>query len=307
MICKNCGANVDSAAKFCTNCGKTIDKTEENSNVQKPVVNNTATQQVYQQPTKKKDNTLWIVLGVVGGVMLLTFIIIVGIFILAFSVIRDSYDYDYDDYEEEYEYGNVVEEFEDPTGHTISIIDDEINYYTVDTEYLRDLQDTLIEKAKVASPSSIDKLKATKKTIELLNDEYIDYSRSEIVTKLKNENYDDATIQYALDHCGANWEERAVIDGLTFMVAGGISKTELIDFLKDDGYSEEIATKAANNEHFDYYEQAVYEACLYRYAEQYYGDGYTKEEAEEALKKKGYTDKEVLFAIKTVYEKMPEY
>lgn len=66
-------------------------------------------------------------------------------------------------------------------------------------------------------------------------------------------------------------------------------------------FSEEQANYAIKNVNADYYEQAVYQACFYKYSS---SSSYTKEEATDRLKSRGYTDEEIEFAIKTVYEKM---
>ena len=134
-------------------------------------------------------------------------------------------------------------------------------------------------------------------------DKYVTYSRGEIKEELEKK-YDEKTVKYALENAGVDWEERAVIEAIELLAAGGFSKNDIIEMLKYNGYSEEMATKVANSKEFDYYEQAIYDACFYKYTEKTFSGSYSREEAKEMLEYSGYTSEEIEFALKSIYDEL---
>ena len=83
--------------------------------------------------------------------------------------------------------------------------------------------------------------------------------------------------------------------------AGGKSEKDLISLLRYDNFTEDQIDYAINNLDADYYEQAVWQACFYKYTS---SSKYTKSEAQERLKSNGFSDDEIEFAVTTVYEKL---
>ncbi len=112
--CPVCGYPCEDTAAFCPTCGFIFPN-------QKPInaVSPGSGQHIQVQPAKKKDKTLWIVLGIVGGVLLLLFILFLIIFFVLlnrlssnqtltnpvhpdltiFESDKDMQEYYYDDYD----------------------------------------------------------------------------------------------------------------------------------------------------------------------------------------------------------------
>jgi len=322
MKCTFCGADLEGDAKFCTNCGKTVEaQAQQAAPMTQPVQQQPAvapvvptqqpTQQVVQQPVQqKKNNTVWIVLGVVFGVLLIFVIGIALLFGAIFSSVvnevSNSSIYDYSDD------GEVIKKVTDPMGREIIIESDSIYLVHVDTSYLYDVADEMKEKAKIGKKEDVSKLNATDKQKEATNkvisllSGYGSYTKEEIEDELKDDGYDLTTIQFALENCGVDWDERATIEAFRILAAGGFSKEETISLMVFEGYTKEEAEKAANNKELDYYEQAVYDACFLKYTEKEYSGSYTRAKAEESLRSSGYTEEEIKFALKTVYDEMDD-
>ena len=130
--------------------------------------------------------------------------------------------------------------------------------------------------------------------------EYSDYSYDGLVSALEDyyEFSHDAAV-YAADNCGADWDEEALESAQSYIEYSEFSYADLIDQLIYEQFTEEQAKKAVDNCGADWKEEAVQEVesyieydstldkdTLYKYLTEY--DGYTKEEAEYALQKKGF-------------------
>ena len=130
--------------------------------------------------------------------------------------------------------------------------------------------------------------------------EYSDYSYDGLVSALEDyyEFSHDAAV-YAADNCGADWDEEALESAQSYIEYSEFSYADLVDQLIYEQFTEEQAKKAVDNCGADWKEEAVQEVesyieydstldkdTLYKYLTEY--DGYTKEEAEYALQKKGF-------------------
>ena len=217
-------------------------------------------------------------------------------------------DYTYDHSSD----GEVVKKVTDPTGREVVIVKDAIYGIKVDTDYIYDRARELRKKSPVLTEEEVDKLEgtvkeknATKAAIKELNG-YIFSSQKEIEDQLKENGYTADEIKFAMDNCGADWKEQAIIQAMMHLAAGGNSKANVISVMKYEGYSDEYAEYAANYEKLDYYEQALYDAVYLRYTYTQYGGSGTRESTKEMLEYDEYTEDEINFALKVVYEEMEE-
>lgn len=311
MKCTSCGTELEAGAKFCTNCGKTVEAGANQAAAQPTPVQVTPAQNNVVQP-KKSNKTLWIVLGVVGGIILLFIIGVILLFALVFKSVEKEINNlpNTSDYTEKED--NVVYSKKDPTGHTIKVVEDKTYIYKVDTDYLYDKSQELIKDAKLAKASDIDNSNATttqkdatKAAIKKLDNTYMAVTQSDVTEELKKLGYDEATIKYALANCGADWEERATIKAYQYLSAGGMSKKSVTNMLTTK-FSAEIANKVMSNNKFDFYEQAAYDACFGRFTSKNYGGSYDREKEKQVMEFEGYTKEEIDFALNFVYDEMKD-
>ena len=354
MKCPFCDAELDSDAKFCTNCGKNLDTPEALSKMKttepaqvvtpettpaKPLPPETTAVQVEnnvetttpamapsvphtpQQPipvnNKKSNKTLFIVLGIVGGFLVLFLIGIIVVMGLYISNVKskitetggyDTTTGDYSGYDFTSE-GKIIKKVKDPMDHEIVIQEDSIYIIKVNTDYLYAEAQAMRDKAKIKTEEEVDKSnatdiqkQATKKAIDALSN--YSYSKDELTSYLKDEHYDDATIKYVINNCGVDWKEQTAIKVKDALASGGSSKTSLLELLVYEGFNEDHVKEALSKNNYDFYEQAASDACFYKYTYKNYGGAKTREEAETLLRSNGYSNEEIKFALKTIYDEL---
>ncbi len=306
MKCPICRAEVESDAKYCTSCGKQIDGKEVTG------VISTSTTTTTPPATTESNGKLVIILIVVLGVLFIFGLVIPTIIGSTLTKLEKENSATKNQIIKNYveKNGEVVKTIVDPKGHEIILKYDSVYLIKTETSYLYDKKDEMFDNAKISTKSDIIKLDATEKqkkaTLKARN-YLIDsaaYDKKEVIKKLKKAGYDQDTVDFAIANCGADWNERATIRAMSFLASGGFSKQELINILEYVGYSKEEATAAANNEEIDYYEQAVYDACFAKYTEKSYSESYSREDAEQSLKYAEYSDEEIEFALKTIYDEL---
>ena len=324
MKCTNCGAEMENNAKFCTNCGKNIES-ENQPNTEQP-----QTQPIQQQepvttyvnngePPKKKNNVvLIIVLVVLGTMLVLGIALAIGIKMFITNIGHKIEEIEHaptisdtiDDFTNNSTDGEVVKTAKDPTGHEIKIVSDSVYIYKVDTSYLYDKADDMRKNEKKATEKEIEMSTATKEQKEAMKmiieklGGLLQPTEASIIEDLKNDNFDDATIKYALANCGVDWQEQANIHILTIAAAGGYSTTEIKDLMAYEGYEEDVINKALESAKIDYYEQATYNACFLRYTNPKYGMTYDRDGAKNMLDTSGFSKEEIEFALKIIYDEM---
>lgn len=321
MKCPNCEAELEADAKFCTNCGRELTEEEQKAQIltqqQVPTtVPQTQPTIVQQQPTtpaltvqpKNSNNTkAFLITGIIVGVVIL--IGVVGLIILGttFSILSNANNtpgiYDYVDS------GKEIKTVTDPLDHDIKIIEDSIYIVKVDTSYLYDQAEKMRENAKLITEEEIEKLDATdieklalKKAIKFFS--YSSYSKQELESRLEGEDFNEATIKYVVENCGADWDEQLKIEAYEILGASGTSKSSLISLLVFRGFEEAKVVKMVEEENFDFYEQAISDACFYKYTERKYDGEYTREKAESFMQINHYSEEEVRFALKVVYDEL---
>lgn len=318
MKCTYCGADIEENSKFCTNCGKETVTVQQENNVSvqpTPVIQNPVTPQPVpvSQPPQKKNNTIFIVIGaVVGAIVLFGIIAVIAIGLIFSNIMSDitsdsPFFSDYEDLDD----GKVIKTIKDPTGHEIQLVEDSVYIIKTETSYLYDVARELRKTSKLATREEVDALEAsdieklaTKKAISYLTDDT--YAMDDLKELLEEDGFEENTINFAIEHCGVDWKEQTKIRAVEILAAGGFSREDLINLLVYEGFDEEYAKEAADDESMNYYEQAIYDACFYKYTEKNYGGSYTRSEAERMLKGRNYTEAEIRFALKTVYDDMDD-
>ena len=177
----------------------------------------------------------------------------------------------------------IIKIVKDPKGNRIRIVEDDDYLVKVDTEYHYKEAERLSKKSKHMSYEQIDKLTATdiqkevmKKVVERITD-YIAPDEFEIRDGLKRlYNYDEETIEYAMNNTGIDWKEQAKIQALIILAGEGYSKQSLIDLMESKGFSSDVVKEAVSNKSLDFYEQAIYSACFIKYTEKINGIEYSQ-------------------------------
>ena len=114
------------------------------------------------------------------------------------------------------------------------------------------------------------------------------FSRSGLIDQLEFEGYSTQDATYAVDHCGANWNEQALKNAKSYLSIMPFSYSGLIEQLEYDQYTSEQAAYGANNCGANWNEQAVKAAKNYldimsfsrdKLISQLEYDGFTHEQA----------------------------
>ncbi len=241
-----------------------------------------------------------------GAKVILVLLIVVALAIGGYFVYKKFIQKDETPANERFTVEDDLFKIKDPTGHNITIKDDDIWIKKVQLRYLRDESWNLNKNAKRITEEEVEAMDVTPtqksallKSIDYLT--YIGYSQDGLISILEYEKFEHDDAVFAAENCKADWKEQALIAAKHFLATGGFSKTHLQEMLEFEGFSDEAVKYAMNNVNADYYEQAVYDACYYKYSS---SAQYDKEEAKDYLEYKGYTQEESDFAINTVYELM---
>lgn len=126
---------------------------------------------------------------------------------------------------------------------------------------------------------------------------FMAFSRDGLIDQLEFEGYTSDEAVYAVDNCGANWNEQAVKKAKSYLGTMAFSRSGLIEQLEFEGFAEDEATYGADNCDADWYEQAAKKAKSYLdlmsfsrdgLIDQLEFDGFTYEEAVYGAEQNGY-------------------
>ena len=126
---------------------------------------------------------------------------------------------------------------------------------------------------------------------------FTSFSKEGLIKQLEFEGFTTAEATFAVDNCGADWEEQAKNKAKDYLDFSAFSRSGLIHQLEYDGFSTEDAEKAADNCGADWNEQAARKAKDYMdymsfsksgLIEQLEYEGFTTEQAEYGASKNGY-------------------
>lgn len=126
---------------------------------------------------------------------------------------------------------------------------------------------------------------------------FMAFSYEGLVEQIEYENYPHETAVFAVDNCGADWNEQAVKSAQSYLDFSAFSYEGLIDQLVYEKFTEEQATYAADNCGADWYAQAA--KCAESYLEftsfskeglidQLVFEGFTHDEAVYGAEQNGY-------------------
>ena len=126
---------------------------------------------------------------------------------------------------------------------------------------------------------------------------YSAFSYDGLIDQLEYEGYTTEEATYAVDNCGADWNEQALESALDYLKYSAFSYTGLIDQLEYEGFPKAQATYGADNCGADWNEQAAKSAESYlKYSafsrsgliDQLMYEGFTSEQAEYGASQNGY-------------------
>lgn len=92
-----------------------------------------------------------------------------------------------------------------------------------------------ISQGKSGSAPSAEHANALEDAHGHLND--ISFSRSGLIEQLEDEGYPTDVATWAVDNCGADWNEQAVIKATEYLSWSDMSRSELIDQLEFEGFT----------------------------------------------------------------------
>ena len=98
-----------------------------------------------------------------------------------------------------------------------------------------------------SSGSSYAPTRGEQNALNRANDylEFMSFSRSGLIDQLEFEGYTTSEAEYAVDNCGANWDEQAVLKAEEYLDFMSFSRSGLIDQLEFEGFTYDQASAAA--------------------------------------------------------------
>lgn len=136
---------------------------------------------------------------------------------------------------------------------------------------------------------TIGKKNALKKADSYLS--ILNFSYQGLIEQLKYEGFTSQEATYAVDNCGANWNEQAVKKAKTYLVNFPFSYQGIIDQLKYDKFTTEQATYGADNCGANWNEQAAKKAASYLE-----GFSFSRQTLIDQLMYDGFTESQAAYA-----------
>ena len=98
-----------------------------------------------------------------------------------------------------------------------------------------------------SSGSSYAPTRGEQNALNRANDylEFMSFSRSGLIDQLEFEGYTTSEAEYAVDNCGADWDEQAVLKAEEYLDFMSFSRSGLIDQLEFEGFTYDQASAAA--------------------------------------------------------------
>ena len=98
-----------------------------------------------------------------------------------------------------------------------------------------------------SSGSSYAPTRGEQNVLNRANDylEFMSFSRSGLIDQLEFEGYTTSEAEYAVDNCGADWDEQAVLKAEEYLDFMSFSRSGLIDQLEFEGFTYDQASAAA--------------------------------------------------------------
>lgn len=127
------------------------------------------------------------------------------------------------------------------------------------------------------------------------------YSPSALYLQLYGDGYQEADIDYALDHCGANWYENAAYCAMDWVASYYYSRGMLVEDLMNSGFTADEAAYGADYCGANWSDEAtLYGAFLLEETPEL-----SAEEVSAALLEFGYTEEEAQYAVDQLFDNAP--
>ena len=159
---------------------------------------------------------------------------------ILFFTKEDSTMYIFNNFMEE-KYISTLSKRYDKLINTILIDDDKLNEINLDFEETEDTEqeNTELPESNIKSSITLSQKNAMKKAKEYLN--YSAFSYDGLIEQLEYEQFSHEDSVYAVDNCGADWNEQAVKKAKEYLDYSSFSHGSLVDQLKYEGFTAEQA------------------------------------------------------------------
>lgn len=137
---------------------------------------------------------------------------------------------------------------------------------------------------------SVSKQNALKSAKSYLNTSA--FSRKGLIEQLEYEKYSTEDATYAVDNCGANWNEQALKSAKSYLNTSAFSYSGLKEQLEYEGFTSEQASYGVNNCGANWNEQAVKSAKSYLSFSSFSHDGLV-----EQLEYEGFTHEQAEYGV----------
>lgn len=161
--------------------------------------------------------------------------------------------------------------------------------------YLDVVESDNIKREEAMESASTGETNALKKANSYLN--YSAFSRTGLIDQLEYEGFTTAEATFAVDNCGADWNEQALKKAKSYLDFTAFSRKGLIGQLEYEGFTTDQATQAVDNCGANWNEQAAKKAKSYlEYSafsrsgliDQLKYEGFTENQAEYGARQNGY-------------------
>lgn len=143
------------------------------------------------------------------------------------------------------------------------------------------------------STGTVSQQNALKKAQSYLRSSAFSYDR--LVSQLEYEKFSNADAVYAVNNCGANWNEQALRKAKSYLNSSAFSYTRLIRQLEYEKFTNEQAVYAVNNCGADWNEQAVKKAQSYLNS-----SAFSRDRLIGQLEYEGFTNEQAVYAVNQV-------
>ena len=270
MKCPKCGS--EQSGNFCMECGTPLqdqqpqpEETSEKSTSETDTGANTFSMPNQEDivPSKKKKFDKRTIFEIVGGVLLVIFMIAAISGGAGDGVPQEEYDQldtEYQEVKAELEEAtssleNVTAEYEsykEEMSRFDGMSDEELDAIIAELDARAAEEQAAAEAAaaeEAAKQEAIDN--ATTEQVNALEsaESYLDYmafSYTGLIDQLEYEGYSTEAATYAADNCGADWNEEAAESAQSYMEYMSFSREGLIDQLLYEGFTQEQAEYGAS-------------------------------------------------------------
>ena len=118
------------------------------------------------------------------------------------------------------------------------------------------------------------------------------FSRSGLIKQLQYEKYSTEDATYAVDNCGANWNQQALKSAKDYLSVSAFSRSGLIKQLQYEGFTSEQANYGVNNCGADWNQQAAKSAKDYLSVSAFSRDGLISQ-----LEYEGFTHDQAVYGV----------